>query len=421
MENTQTWVDLYQKERMPAVEIAAKVGADPGTVSSWLKKHGVELYGGLHRVEREPPKVSAELGQLLNEGPDEVLKFLDEKVWGIGASPAGLEQLTKFCKFLTLPLDMGVMEVKEELVIEKSMVKAWTQGTKQPYLVRVADTAVRTTTKPGWKLLPLWLESGGNSQGPWIQVPSAIQTYDDVTRVVGQLKPLESTYQRGTRFGLTPQQIDEMRSDLLGYLLGMMAGDASKAGGKQKRFASSNIDLHLTLKRPTNENLGEFVCMCTNSLGIIMDRRQDKQPTGTTRFGRHPSAAYRWTSERSPLLAWMFSVGLGLKWGEYTTLNQLRMDWIFDAPFSFRKRFAQAMADSDGCVKKYVVEITSVPNADFVTDLLHSLNLPSAYTRIEKGIPLRSVVRAREGANLPIINEFTHGYRYDQLMRYKRD
>ncbi|MGA2665717.1 MAG: hypothetical protein ABSF83_12330 [Nitrososphaerales archaeon] len=97
------------------------------------------------------------------------------------------------------------------------------------------------------------------------------------------------------------------------------------------------------------------------------------------------------------------------------------MDWILSTPFSFRKRFAQALADSDGCVKKYVVEITSVPNADFVTNLLHGLKLPSAYTRTEKGTPLRSVVRAIEAADLPIVNEFTRGYRYNQLMKYKRD
>jgi hypothetical protein len=96
------------------------------------------------------------------------------------------------------------------------------------------------------------------------------------------------------------------------------------------------------------------------------------------------------------------------------------MDWIFEAPFDFRKRFVQAIADSDGRVKSYVVEIVSVPNADFVTRLLHTLDLPSAYTRIEYGQPLRTSVRAKEAAELPIFNEFIKSYRYEYLMRYKQ-
>ncbi|MGA2200091.1 MAG: hypothetical protein ABSG45_09160, partial [Nitrososphaerales archaeon] len=351
MENTKGWAELFRRERMPAVRIAAKAGADPSTVSTWLKRHGVELYGGLHRVVREPPKISAELAQLLGKGPDEVLRFLDERVWGIVASPRGLEQLGKYCNFLKLPLETGVGAAKEELGIDRSMVKAWTEGTKQPYLVRVADIAIRTPAKSWWKLLPLRLESGGNSQGPWIQVPTAIQSYKDVSQVVGQLKPLESTYERALRFGLSRQRIDEMKHEFFAYLLGIMGGDASKEGGKQKRFTSSNIDLHLTLKQPTNEQLGEFVCMCTNSLGIMMDRKQDKQPTGTTKFGKHPSAAYRWVSHRSPLVAWMFNAGLGLQWNECTTLHSLKMDWIFNMPRSFKIRFIQGMADSDGGMK----------------------------------------------------------------------
>jgi hypothetical protein len=96
------------------------------------------------------------------------------------------------------------------------------------------------------------------------------------------------------------------------------------------------------------------------------------------------------------------------------------MDWIFEAPFDFRKRFVQAIADSDGRVKSYVVEIVSVPNADFVTCFLHTLDLPSAYTRIEYGQLLRTSVRAKEAAELPIFNEFIKSYRYEYLMRYKQ-
>jgi hypothetical protein len=298
------------------------------------------------------------------------------------------------------------------------MVNAWTEGTKQPYLVRVADKALHADARPGWKLLTLWLESGGNAQGPWIQVPTELRCYDDVQQVIKQLGPLESTYQRGASFDLTKERIEELREDLFAYLLGILGGDASKAGGKQKRFTSSNIDLHLTLKQPTNERLGEFTCMCTNSLGVIMDRKLDKQPSGSSRFGKNPSAAYRWTSARSPLVAWMFNVGLGLQWGECTTLHELKMDWIFSTPKSFRTRFIQGMADSDGGMKPYEVVITSVPNADFVTRLLQSLGMTTAHIIYESGKPLRTMVNAKQATVLPIFNEFVKSYRYQRLMEH---
>jgi hypothetical protein len=199
-----------------------------------------------------------------------------------------------------------------------------------------------------------------------------------------------------------------------------MVGDLAKYGGQQSRFASMNLDLQLSQKHTSNERLGEFVCLATNCLGIPMNRIHDKAPTGATKLSRNPTSAYRWNSERSPILAWMFSVCLGLKWTQLTSYDPVRMEWIFEAPFDFRKRFVQGIADSDGHVKSYVVEIVSVPNADFFTRLLRTLNMPSAYTRIEYGQRLRTSVRAKEAAELPIFNEHTKGYRYELLMHYKQ-
>ncbi len=206
-----------------------------------------------------------------------------------------------------------------------------------------------------------------------------------------------------------------MREDLFAYALGMIVGDSGKLGGKQERFASMRLDLHLSMKQPTNERLGEFLCLCTNSIGLSMERAKDKPPTGATRRSKVPTAAYRWTSESSPLLAWMFSVGTGLGWDQLTSTDPVNMEWVFQTSFDFRKRFIQGMADSDGTVRNYVVEITSVPNCDFVTRVLHSLGLNSAYSRLEDGVLMRTVVKNREAAQLPIFNEIVHSYRYQQL------
>jgi hypothetical protein len=272
--------------------------------------------------------------------------------------------------------------------------------------------------KEGWKLLTLRLVSGGNKQNEWIQVPRAITGFDDVLAIIRQTKLVAETYERAERFGLSPQQIEHVRPELFGYSLGMMVGDAGKLGGQQQRFASMNIDLQLTRLEPTNQALGEFACMCFNSIGIGVHRIKDKEPSGMQLSGRNPTPAFRWTSKRSPLLAWMFSVCLGLKWNENTSNDEIHMDWIFDSPFEFRRSFAQALADSVGSVRNYVVEITSVPNAEFVTKLMHSVGLTGAYTRIENGNSLRTVVSAKEAANLPLFNSYAKGYRYQKLQRY---
>jgi hypothetical protein len=143
-----------------------------------------------------------------------------------------------------------------------------------------------------------------------------------------------------------------------------------------------------------------------------MERKRDKQPTGQTRESKEPAPAYRWTSERSPLIAWMFSVCLGLDWEETTTTQELRMGWIFNTPRTFRVRFVQGVSDSDGCVKGYEVEIASVPNAQFFADLLESLGMRTAHVSYEGGEPLKTMISRREASTLPIFNEFVKSYRY---------
>jgi hypothetical protein len=420
-EDGKRWAKMYLEKRMPIEAIASFDEVDPDTVSKRLHRLNVDVYAGKHRIDREPAKLSVELAQLLNRGPDEVLRFLDQRVWGVRASPAGMKQLTKFCQFLNVPLKVGVEAVAEELRIDRSMVKAWTVGTKQPYLVRVANVALQASLKSDWKLLPLRLEAGGNEQGPWIQVPTSIQGQEDILAMLQQTLPLEQTYQRAAKFGISRARVEAMRSDMFGYILGIALGDAGKEGGEQERFTSSNLDLQFTKKKESNEMLGEFACMCTNSLGIAMNRTKDKPATGDTLKAKDPSSAYRWISERSPLMAWMIMNGLGLKSKEKTSTHEVHMDWIFKTSFEFRKRFLQALADSDGSVKPYVVILTSVPNAEFVTKLLHSVGIKSAHVIHEDGSDLRTSMNTREASQLPIFNEFSNGYRYRQLMERKND
>jgi len=414
-DDIRKWAELF-KSGITILRIANQHKVDPETISRELHRLGFTITPGHHMVEQLPLRYPKEFTELVDKGPDHFVDFVGRRVWGINATEKGLRQVRSFCEFFQFHHNgVGVEEIARRLSAHRSTIARWREGTDQPYLIRAAKDTLKINLKPEWKLLPMHLTSGGNEASGWIQVPVNIRSYGDILGVIDQTHPLEIAYKRALQFALGQNQVQAMRYEFFGYLLGMMVGDSGKLGGEQPRYSSMNLDLQLTLKQPTNERLGEFVMMCANSLGIQMERKRNKQPTGATAMGEHPSAAYRWTSERSPLLAWMFSVGLGLTWQQTTTTHPLRMDWILDTPESFRKRFVQGAADSDGCVKNYVVEIASVPNSEFFVRVLQSLGMTTAHLGYEGGEPLKTRLNCRQASTLPIFNEFVKSYRYQKM------
>jgi hypothetical protein len=195
-------------------------------VSQWLHRLGVEVYQGRHRVKQLPLKIPNELAELLSHGPDHVLKFIDECVWGLTATESGIGQLRKFCRFIDLHKQgTRVLDIASQLHVHRSTVSAWRESKDQPYLVRAAQAALQNQTSSGEKLLPLHLDSGGNQQESWIRVPTHISNFSDIQKVVGQLTPLPQTYELGAQLGLSGSQTQSMRLELFAYLLGMMVGD----------------------------------------------------------------------------------------------------------------------------------------------------------------------------------------------------
>jgi hypothetical protein len=418
-EDAKRWKSAFEGGKS-ILEIATEEEVDQKIVSQRLHRQGVEVYQGRHRVKQLPLKIPSELTELLSHGPDHVLKFLDERVWGLTATESGAEQLKKFCKFIDLHKQgIGVEDIASRIQVHRSTVSEWRDGTNQPYLVSVARVIVLSKNKIGWKALPLHLDSGGNVQDLWVLVPSAIQSDSDLNELLQQISPLEESNSLAESLGLSnPDQ--KLRLELFAYLIGICVGDAGKTSSSELRFASMNLDLQLSMKHESNEKIGDLVRLAASLIGIRMTRIADKHPTGATRSSKDPTDAYRWSSERSPFLAWIVRHCLGLERGKTTSHEKVRMDWIFRMSSNFRKRFVQGLADSDGTVRAYVVEITSTPNTEFVTSILHSLGLSSAYSREENHSMLRSVVKNIEAARLPIFNEFTKGYRYQQLMSRTR-
>jgi hypothetical protein len=318
-EDAKRWKESFEGGR-PILEIGAADQVDPKLVSQRLHRLGVEIYQGRHRVEQPPLKIPNELAELLSHGPDYVLKFLDERVWGLTATESGIGQLRKFCRFIDLHKQgTGVLDIASQLQVHRTTVKQWREFTDRPYLASTALAALSNPTTSDEKLLPLHLDSGGNNQTGWIRIPMQIRNFSDIQKTVTRRTPLPQTYEIGNAFALDESQVNSMKLELFAYLLGMMVGDLGKSGGQQRRFSSMHLDLQLSKKHSSNDRFGKFVCLATNSLGIEMRSVRDKPPTGDTKLGDNPTAAYRWTSERSPLFAWMFSVCLGLDWTQLTS------------------------------------------------------------------------------------------------------
>ncbi len=145
-----------------------------------------------------------------------------------------------------------------------------------------------------------------------------------IVSVVAETKPLEETYASADRYGLKAVDVASLRVKLFAYVLGILVGDADKRGGMQRRVSSMNVDLQLIKSEPSNEALGE--CVCLRPFGVPMHRVRDKPPSGEQLLGEHPSFAYRWISGRSPLIGWMFRDCLGLGWDETTSTDPVR--WI---------------------------------------------------------------------------------------------
>ena len=139
-EDGKRWKESFESGNS-ILGIAAADEVDPKLVSRWLHRLGVEVYQGRHRVEHLPLKIPTELVELLSNGPDYVLKFLNERVWGLTATESGKEQLKKFCNFLELHgQGIGVEEIAQskDVDVHRSTIAKWREGTDQPYLVKAA-------------------------------------------------------------------------------------------------------------------------------------------------------------------------------------------------------------------------------------------------------------------------------------------
>ncbi len=244
---------------------------------------------------------------------------------------ADITQYRKFARVIQMH-NSGENPASISLDLETSIstTKSWCSGTKMPKLAHYLKWFVALgPPKNGLVWLNTECTHGHAIPiGKFLQVPLSISSWADVDDLLSQIRPLP-----GATSDFDPRY-------LFGFFLGMVIGDGSKS--KQKT-SHRHIGLVLSMKYNTNLAVGDFTCICAQSIGLRMCRSKDlARPNGK------PHAFFQWTSQSSPLIDWLHNVALGLCEGEVTTYNPIRADWILTAPPEFRIGLVQGLSESDG-------------------------------------------------------------------------
>jgi len=126
-----------------------------------------------------------------------------------------------------------------------------------------------------------------------------------------------------------------------------------------------------------------------------------------------PHGFFTWVSQASPLIDWIYNVGLGLRDDEVTTYDSLGAEWVFDSPREFRVGLVQGLAESDGSpnVASQSVEFWIGPNWDWMIRLLATLGLRAFKSRQAVALVKSQAIKAFE---VPVFSDQIRTVRYQR-------
>ena len=285
---------------------------------------------------------------------------------GCEPHPYELERYPLYAQVLALVSAGSSIDMTARVTgVNPHSVRTWTRFEQMPKLAHYLCSYLRLgRPREGWTWLSVNNSSGhAIPLGPVVQVPRMISNWEEVAEVLAQLKPLE------------PLPVGLSREFLFGFLVGMLIGDSAKSRSKNWH---RHVGLVLSMGYDTNKRIGDLTCICARSLGWRMHPTKD-QPKPSHK----PHGFYQWVSQASPLVDWIFNVVLGLKDGEVTTYDPVKMDWALSAPEDFRRGLIQGTAESDGSVSiaSQAVEFWIEPSRDFFMELLLTFGVKSFKNR----------------------------------------
>jgi hypothetical protein len=245
----------------------------------------------------------------------------------------------------------------------------------------------------------------GQGIGNPIVVPEKVNTYDDIREVVKQLRPLPNLNIPNVQ-SRQPMSL-QIQMLALGYFLGVMIGDMSKFPKRRKQYETMSVRLQLSKRHVSNVRFGKYVVRCAALLGIKMKRIADY-----IRPDDRPYDAYRWDSQNSELIMWMFKSCLGMNIGKTTTYHPVNAAWLRSAPPDLQRSFLQGVADSDGFVdvNKHEAGIIADPNEFLIGDILEALKVRFRPT-VSKG-QATVIMSVKQAYSLPIFNPTVRSHRF---------
>jgi len=288
------------------------------------------------------------------------------------------------------------LEIAEHVGVSKSTAYSWSRVGMMPKLCHYL-AAFLTLGNPIGSNVWLTLEQThghGVPIGQFIQVPTAIHSWQDIDDVIRNIVPLGDPLT-----GLS-------REYLFGFLIGIIIGDAHKP---KQGHSHRHIDLTLSKKYETNVKIGDFTTLCARQFGLRMERFED-----IPKPENKPHGFFNWRSQSSPLIDWIFNVVIGLNYGQHTTYDSIHMDWAFDSPRDFRIGLVQGIAESDGSVSvaSQTVEFWVIPDWDFMIKLLASHGLRAFRNREAVSLVKRQAILS---FGIPVFSEQLRTVRYQLL------
>jgi hypothetical protein len=342
------------------------------------------------------------VNHVLEHGDD---LFFTNQFWkGCEPNKYDLQRFSEYVSVISLHSQgIGSKEVSRRTGVLSTSIWAWTTFKQKPKLAHyLSEFLRRGSPGPG----RVWLSINNSSRfavpyGPFVAVPTTVTSWKDVESVLSQITPLGN---EGCGFS---------KEYMFGFLLGIMIGDAAKKRqGKWHRL----LELVLSRRYDTSLKIGDFTCLCAQSIGVRMQKAQDIEP-----YGIKPRGFFVWRSQSSALVDWMFNACLGLKDGELTTYTPVRMAWAVEGPVDFRRGLIQGLAESDGSVNLsgQEVELWIGPSWDFGRSLLESFGIRAFRSREALTISKSQVSKA---LGVPIFASHLHTVRcqrFEKLAKAK--
>jgi len=298
-----------------------------------------------------------------------------------------IDQARKYFRaFELLSIGEPVKSIAEQIWLHKSTIYRWINDQKRPSLIDLACRIPRRNPGSEQKWLPIIIKQGpGFQPQKFISVPYQIRNWALCLQTIRSLTSLQNT--RVSKWYRSFGYIS--REHAFAYVLGILVSDASKPTNSR---LSTGLDLSLTKKYSWSNRIGEAVCYYLSKLGIAAKRIKFK-------LAQDGYEKYRWISERTPLITWMMRSVLGLKQGETTTHNPVRMEWLLSSPYDIRLMFLQALNDGDGFAnpRNQVMGNSCGPNAHFISALIQTFKIESRIPKNEMYIEIKksnNIVRA---------------------------